>query len=91
MGLDGVSARLWCLESSTAEVYLGTKVVSAVTADLSGVFDVDLEIVGSKAIPSLDGIAVIGNSQFLHVEFTPARLVLPSHLTCGCKICCLCS
>lgn len=91
MGLNGVSARPWCLESLTAEVYLGTKVVLAVTADSSGVFDVDLEIVGSKAIPSLDGIAVIGNSRFLHVEFTPVRLALPSNLTRGSKVGCLCS
>ena len=53
VGLDGVSARPWCLESSTAEVYLGTNVVSAVTADSSGVFDVDLEIVGSGTGPGL--------------------------------------
>ena len=73
------------------KLFLGTMVVSAVTADLSGVFDVDLEIVGSKAIPSLDGIAIIGNSQFLYVEFTPARLALPSNLTRGSKVGCLCS
>ena len=91
VGLDGVSARPWCLESSTAEAYLGTNVVSAVTADSSGVFDVDLEIVGSQAIPSLDDIAVIGNSQFLHVEFTTARLALLSNLTRGSKVGCPCS
>jgi hypothetical protein len=55
VGLDGVSARPWCLESSTAEAYLGTNVVLAVTADSSGVFDVDLEIVGSQAMDKVSG------------------------------------
>ena len=82
MGLDGVSARPWCLESSTAEVYLGTNVVSAVTADSSGVFDVDLEIVGSQAMDKVSGCSWHFSTQSQVNKFVCVLPFLVSLPTC---------